>query len=115
MKLRIHGDSIRLRLTQEETAALGAGREVAYPLPIDGGPFTVWVRAGAAMSAHLEGTLMTVTVPADEARAWAESEREGLYGQSGAVRISIEKDYQCLHRPAAAQDAGAFPNPAKID
>jgi hypothetical protein len=56
---------------------------------------------------------MTVSVATGVAQAWAASDEVGVYAQSGALAISIEKDFRCLTRPLHQQEPDAYPHPAQ--
>jgi hypothetical protein len=119
MKLRLRGDSIRLRLTRsevsalldqglvEETTAFGPSRALVYALRL----------GGASVSATVEGSRVEVRVPADDARSWAESEAVGIEATQDAsegrsLRILVEKDFPCLTSRPHEDDTDAFPNPS---
>ena len=117
MKLRLQGNSVRLRLTRseverlretglvEESVDFGAGDVFAYRLhsTSEQGPVAVGYRHGA----------MTVSVPSEGAQAWAVPGEEGIYAQSGPVSISIEKDFRCLTRSHEESERDAFPHPGR--
>lgn len=116
MKLRIQGDSLRLRLLQsevqrlvetgcvEERTRFAAGRELLYAVRTDAG--------AGEMGATFGGASIVVTVPEHEARAWAASEQVGLYSRParGGVTVSVEKDFACLDR-TDADNTDTYPNP----
>ena len=54
---------------------------------------------------------MTVSIGADAARVWADSDEVGIYTQAGGLTISIEKDFRCLTRPFDEQERDTYPNP----
>ena len=113
MKLRFHGDTLRLRLSQSEVASLGesgrveetvtfqAGQELRYTL--DSGEVT-------EPAAIFEGGEIRVTLPAEQVKHWIESDQTGIESSAGILRILVEKDFQCLHS-ASELEADAFPNP----
>lgn len=89
--------------------------------PLAGG--SIEVRVEPAMDeensavASLQGSSIAVSVPAASIKAWADSTEEGLYadqavtGSNTPLRIAIEKDYDCIHKPK--ENVDTFPNPAK--
>lgn len=119
MKLRLRGNSIRLRLTQPEVAALGAGRVVEERTEFPGGPLVVRLSASdsaVAPHASLADNRIEVLVPARMVQDWASSERIGIehtqplpHGES--LTLLIEKDFACLSPGARESQAEAFPNP----
>ena len=116
MKLRLRGNSVRLRLTRSEVERLRdtglveesvdfGGEVLAYRLqsrleqcPID--------------AAFRQGTI-TVSVSTETAQAWACSDEVGIYAQSGALAISVERDFRCLTRPRDQQEQDAYPHPGQ--
>jgi hypothetical protein len=120
MKLRIHGNSLRLRLNQQEVAALWKNGRVENSLQFSpGAQLTYSLEADADTGepyAAYENGHIRVRIPKDQARAWASSEETGIYygrpGEAG-LALAVEKDFRCLHRSAGEEqeDADAFPNP----
>ena len=121
MKLRVQGDALRLRLTEPEVARLAAGGAVTSETAIAPG-VALRVRVEPsdrpALAATFEGGAVTVRLPRVQVGPWAGSDDEALAGEQDAgagrtLRVSVEKDYACLHRPAP--EPGAFPHPARRD
>jgi hypothetical protein len=114
MKLRLQGNSVRLRLTRseverlreiglvEESVDFGADDVLAYRLQTRSEP-------GPVEAAYRKGTL-TVSLSQEVAQTWSVSDEVGLYGQFGALTISVEKDFRCLTRPRD-DEHDAFPHP----
>ncbi len=119
MKLRIRGDSIRLRLTQSEVKQLAdAGRveESTHFGPDERFTYAIVTSGNAHVEAKLEARTIEVSVPAATARAWATSDSVGIegsrdLGDGKALRILVEKDFACLTERPHEDDADAFPNP----
>lgn len=118
MKLRIRGDSLRLRLSQAEIARLRETSEVSDRIRFaDRSLDYVLVSADIeAVRARFDGDRIEVAVPRDLARSWTESERVGIEAEqvlaSGEpLRLLIEKDFKCLAPRPGEDDADAFPNP----
>ena len=112
MKIRLFGDSLRLRLTRAEveTLAQGGGLETVIPFPGEALACSVQPGDGKLEARHAAGRI-NVLIPRDETVSWAASESEGLYATAGQLRIGIEKDYNCIHKPDSPDNAGTFPNP----
>ena len=120
MKLRIRGNSLRLRLRQgevrrlvdeglvEERTEFGPGAAaLVYALRADDVP-----RVAAAFDA---GGIV-VSVPRTAVRRWASSEQVGIEGaqaagHGGTLRILVEKDFECSDAPADETQDDAYPNP----
>lgn len=116
MKLRVKGNSLRLRLTRpevmrlrddglvEESAGFGDGEVLTYRLRSVATP-------GPLHAAFHQGTI-EVTVSSKTVRDWAVAEEVGLYAQAGGLQIAIEKDFRCLTRPSG-EEPDTYPNPAQ--
>jgi hypothetical protein len=118
MKLRIRGDSLRLRLSQAEIARLRETGEVGDRVRFgDRSLDYVLVSADVqAPSARFDGDRIEVAIPHAVARSWAESEQVGIEAEQAlaggdALRLLIEKDFKCLAPRSGEDDSDAFPNP----
>jgi hypothetical protein len=121
MKIRLFNDSVRIRLTQAEVEALAAGGILESVIPFPGEAFVCTVQPTIDnFEAHQAGGRLTVLVPKSRTAAWASSSEEGMYAELPAasvgrvLRVAVEKDYRCIHKPGSPDSAGAFPNPAEI-
>jgi hypothetical protein len=123
MKLRIKGNSVRLRLDRKDLGELLQAGRVEDSLRF--GPdraFTYSIALGAAERnrprADYVGGNLAITIDRDDVAAWNLSDLVGFDHQQpvegGAVQVIVEKDFACLDRPAGeeADDAWAFPNPS---
>lgn len=119
MKLRIRGDSLRLRLTRAEVTTFAKEGYVEDAVAFPGGARLLYALArsaeGAAVEASLVSSRVLVTLPAELARAWAETDQIGVdaevRGGAGPLRVLVEKDFACLKPRAGEDDAGAYPHP----
>lgn len=119
MKLRIKGDSLRLRLTRgevQELAQRGVVEERVHITP--GGVLVYRVRrapAAAALAATFENGVVEIQVPDGQAREWCASERVTLeHVQPHAevrLHIVVEKDYACLAPRQGEDESDNFPHP----
>ena len=121
MKLRIKGNSLRLRISRSEVANLLKGdrlEETIHFAPQANAKFTYAVEQTASMSAlsirYAENNV-TVLIPADQANAWCVSEQIGIAeslstGSFGVLEVLIEKDFACLDR-SDEENEDTFPNP----
>lgn len=119
MKLRIRGNSLRIRLTQPEVRQLSGGTAVEDHCMLS----PVSRLSVAAEPWHLDvfsvafaDDKLTVHIPQNAITGWAQSNQEGLYsslenGTSDGLRIAIEKDYSCLSPRADESESEQFPNP----
>ena len=118
MKLRIQGNSLRLRLTQTETRNIGRGLEVSERVNFGKVALTYVLTSAEvrAITASLAENRMVITLPADAARHWAASEEVGIYhtiatGHDELLSITVEKDFKCLHKETKEEERDMFPNP----
>ena len=116
MKLRIKGDSIRLRLTRGEVAQLVASGTVADATLLPVGPgFGYQLRTdplARAPSATFEAGVLGVAVPKALAEAWAASEEVAIRAElpvaGGTLLILVEKDFPCQTVRDGEDDSDAF-------
>jgi len=134
MKLRIRGNSIRLRLLRGEVEQFGATGRVTETIQFGAAPAAQLIYILQAdsraqqITTNFADNQITVTVPEAAARYWVESEMITLTseqpiengkqkdtdknGASGKVlKILIEKDFVCLDRKDDPDNADAFPHP----
>jgi hypothetical protein len=119
MKIRLFGDSLRIRLSQLEVEALAGGGAIESVTPFSDEAFACTVQPSeTAFEARHAAGRITVMVPLERAQAWAASSEEGMYAEQPVqgllLRISVEKDYRCIHKPDSPDNADTFPNPAAI-
>ncbi len=113
MKLRLHGNQLRLRVSQSEVARLaetGTVEETVTFAPGQTLSYTLEASPATAVAAVFEGGRIRVTLPLPDVTHWIESDQVGIQGSSGPLGVLVEKDFQCLHR-ASPEDADSFPNP----
>ena len=120
MKLRIRGNTLRLRLTRSEVDLIGQGEVVAEVTPFpDGSQLRYELVPGHAeevsQTANDEGTTISVEVPKGRAATWAESDEVGFSGEDpfevGALAVLIEKDFTCITPREGEEELDTFPNP----
>ncbi|MDG1572898.1 hypothetical protein OZ410_11275 [Robiginitalea sp. M366] len=118
MKIRMEGNSVRLRLRRSEVEELAQGKAVRGTVAFPEGlwQYALEPAAGASrLGARLTKLGITVTLPEDWALAWADSPQVGfehnlVLETGGPLYLLIEKDFVCLDRdPSGQQDQ--FPNP----
>jgi hypothetical protein len=99
MKVRWTGDSLRLRITPGELAALERGEPVSEGLAFPGGG--AWaVRldpAAERAGVHWAEGVALVALTADDVRRLAAADAEGVYPRTSRVRLMVEKDFPCAH------------------
>ena len=124
MKLKIHGNSIRLRLNRREVAqfavnarieqafewGIGATDRLVYGLESSPGAPDVGVR--------VTGGAITVILPAALAQEWVNSDRVGVSAEVSLnpeklLAILVEKEFRRLH--GANHDPDLYPNPLESE
>lgn len=114
MKLRIRGNSLRLRLSQSEVTQLARDGRVEDAVVFGPSKLT-YVLATAdvdRVGASYESNAIVVTLPKKRADAWASSDEVGIESE-GELGILVEKDWSCLKPREGEDDADAFPHPEK--
>jgi hypothetical protein len=121
MKLRLKGNSLRMRVTRSDLQKLrqdGRIEETTWLGPEENARLTYALEQNAHIArAALRFDLpaITVAIPAGEFERWAASAQVGVYatidqGPRGSLEIIIEKDFACMHG-SDAENLDAFPNP----
>lgn len=120
MKLRILGDTLRLRLSQSDVRALLAhghteatihfapDRTLTYAVCLD-------ARADAVRVDYEAGDIV-VRLPEPRARAWAEGDRVGIEAEQlvapdRMLSVLVEKDFKCLAPRSGEESYDGFPHP----
>jgi hypothetical protein len=121
MKLRITGNSIRMRLLRTEVAKLieqGRVEETIYLGPDDSSSLTYALAIeNAAVEVHLRyaASKIEIVLPRVPAETWTSTEQVGIYasddvGVHGRIDLIVEKDFACLDL-SDADNHDTFSNP----
>ena len=122
MKLRIHVNSIRFRITQSEMTALEAGARLEDSVQFGLAPteiLTYGVEISSPCSevraSYSKGGIQ-VMLPANLARALASTNQVGieyvqLIAKGVTLKIVLEKDFQCFNPRPGENESDNFPNP----
>lgn len=120
MKLRIRGNSIRLRLTRSEVDQLVENGSVQERVEFGRGKSRFSYRLVAddgidGPSAIYEMDEMTISISRTAADNWKNAETIGIesfqsLGDDSELRILIEKDFACQKTRVGENDSDAFPN-----
>jgi len=121
MKLRIRGNSIRIRVSKPELtqiAAAGLAEDRIQFGPASELRYRVDVKASGALEVELQGSLLRVIVPKKEVERWLAPEQVSIEGRQAIgdgthLRILVEKDYTCLAPRGDEDDTELFANPQK--
>ncbi len=120
MKLRIKGDSLRLRLTRGEVEELdergavedrvrfGPAAALVYRVTCD--------HTATALAATFARDSIEIRVPDAEARDWCRTDRVTLentqpIAPGETLRLVVEKDFACLAPRAGEDESDHFPHP----
>ncbi len=124
MKLRIQGNSLRLRISKLELAKFvetGRLQEIIY-FGTENGSELVYILARDSVRHSLDveasAGQVKVIVPGEMARTWAETGQVGMaatvdLGVRGKLSILVEKDFACIDR-SDEENADTFPHPLAV-
>ena len=103
MKLRIRGDTLRLRLKRGEVERIAAGTSIVEKTHFPGSTLTVRldVSENDDISASFDNGSLLVSLPKSKAMDWADSDQVSLYAEqklarNGILSLLIEKDFSFL-------------------
>ena len=115
MKLRIRGNSLRLRLTRGEVAELhesGCCEESIRFGPDSALGYRVESSTGDDLAVRYRDNLIVVEIPADMLHAWATTEQVSLRpASSNGPALLVEKDFACLVDRPGEDDSDAYAHP----
>src|SRR5688572_4750137 len=120
MKLRIKGNSIRLRLSRPEVEKLAVSEYLEELTPFGNNSFRYALQitnAADELSADFDGSKITVFIPETFIKDWAANDVVGFsatmkVSDAESLYILVEKDFQC--RDEAAEDqSNNYENPNK--
>jgi hypothetical protein len=123
MKLRIRGNSVRVRLGESEVAQLVESGRVSERVRFSAVPgesltYTIASSAEAKeIAASFAENEIKVVVPAVAAKEWAGSTQVGMdrvqpIDADGGLSILIEKDFRCLAPRPGEDQTDSFAHPA---
>ena len=120
MKLRIKGDSLRLRLSQGEMRALAERGEVEDKVSFPGGAALRYrLRTdikNVVISASYASNLIDILIPRAQAERWCGTDLVTLSASqpldTGELRLVLEKDWACLAPREGEDEADNFPHPS---
>jgi hypothetical protein len=121
MKLRLHGNSLRLRLNQAEVAQFSKTGYVEETIEFGPGSSFCYILESsskiAGPKAVFQNGELRVQISCAAAKEWATTDRVGMSGEQSLengkpLSILIEKDFRCMHGEEA--DLDAYPNPMAL-
>ncbi|QNI30359.1 hypothetical protein H7849_14390 [Alloacidobacterium dinghuense] len=121
MKLRIKGNSIRLRVSRSELDRFQNRERVEETIhfaPENDAKLTYALesaRQTTPVSVRYEHQSVIVTLSEDQSLAWGKPDEIGIYtsvniGEAGQLEVIVEKDFACLDR-SDEDNADTFTNP----
>ena len=121
MKLRIKGNSLRLRVSRSELARFQAGGRIEETIRFTAAPEATLTYAlesalsSSPVSVRYGSREVTVILSQDRARIWGAEEEVGVYttldmGPAGSLEVVVEKDFACLDR-SDEDNSDTFSNP----
>jgi hypothetical protein len=121
MKLRIKGDSLRLRVARSELARIQSGERVRETIHFTTAPEAKLSYAlemesqSAPVRVEYEAQEVRVILSKEQAITWSKDSEVGVYatvdiGTQGKLEVMIEKDFACLDRDEQNNE-DTFANP----
>lgn len=122
MKLRICGDSIRLRLKISEVERIAASESVVerMHLPDSMLTYSLEVSEDGGFAVTLNDRSLVITLPKADVEKWARTDEISLLSElplanAGSLSLLVEKDFTCLepgHHRDCIDDEDTFPHPS---
>jgi hypothetical protein len=121
LKLRIKGNSLRLRVSRSELARFLAGEEIAETIRFAAAQeakLTYALARGTQASAAIvryRPQEVTVLLSEEQAQSWSQENEVGVYtlvdiAPEGLLELIVEKDFACLDR-SDENNKDTFANP----
>lgn len=121
MKLRIRGNSIRLRIQQQEVKLLLDEGRVTEQTLVGSRVFYYGIESNVSakeLTANFDGEGIRIIVPPKTLEEWCRSEELSLYSEQSSrgeiLKILVEKDLKCIKprtSPMWEDESDAYPNP----
>lgn len=122
MKLRIRGNSIRLRLKRGEVESLAAGNKLIEETEFPGTVFSYSLELSdnEDMVSSFDNGRIEISMPREIIPEWADTDLVTLYTEQelpgdGKLEILVEKDFTCLepgHHRNCEDDQDTYPHPS---
>lgn len=120
MKLRIRGDSLRLKRGEVDQIAAGSSIVEETHFPDSVLSYHLDVSEDDDMSANFERGSLVISLPKSKVSDWAGSDEVSLSAEqklagAGSLSLLVEKDFSCLepgHHRDGEDDEDTFPHPS---
>jgi len=122
MKLRIRGNTLRLRLSQTEVAAVEADGQTSDAIAFPGGDQLVYAlvvdKGIDTPRASFAAGAISVAIPPVTLRSWLDPSEVSIHASERLadgeeLKILVEKDFACLVPREGEEQERLFPNPGK--
>jgi uncharacterized protein DUF7009 len=119
MKIRIKGNSIRVRLTRSEVDNFGKTGYLEELTEFGSNTFIYALRSvpeGNQLSAAFDASKIIVTVPDSITREWTSTDKVGFdnhmdIGNGKQLFLLIEKDFKCIDAPSNEDQSDNYEHP----
>ncbi len=119
MKIRIKGNSVRLRLTKSEVDTLATTGIIEEKTEFEDGSFGYRLQTDSSietLDAVMNNNTMTVLLPATVAQAWPDnntvSHTHTKQLKNGrTLLLLVEKDFKCIDAPPHEDQSDNYENP----
>ncbi len=115
MKLRFRENTIRLRVNRREVSNLVSGQPLEEEVCFPGGGHISYVLEPSEFnrpSASFQQDVIRIAAPRKELHEWASGEAIGMYfelpARNAPLKVSIEKDLECIEGAVDERDPDAF-------
>ena len=122
MKLRLRGNSIRLRLKRGEVGRLAAGKTLVEETQFPGSTlsYSLCLSDNDDMLASFDNGSIAISMPKEIIPEWADTDLVSLYSvitlpDDNQLVVLVEKDFSCLepgHHRDCDDDADTYPHPS---
>ncbi len=123
MKIRIKGNSIRIRLSRTEVDTLGREGYLEELTEFGGNVVFRYALQSkqdiALLSAGFEGNTMSMFVPVDMVAEWVSTEKVGYshhmdIGEGKQLFLLLEKDFKCIDSSVDEDQSDNYDNPLHV-
>ncbi len=122
MKLRFRENTLRLRVNRREVDKLAAGEAIEEEVEFPNSARLRYIFEGTTREewrVSFKDGVIRVTAPLGQVQNWARADAMGLYFDVPAdkrmLKVSIEKDLQCVDGPPDELDPDAFPRQTRTN
>ncbi|MGE4658734.1 MAG: hypothetical protein AAEI08_07385 [Gammaproteobacteria bacterium] len=119
MKLRIRGNSLRIRVSQTELAQItecGYVEDTVEFSPEVRLRYRLDVVSTGSVQANYKQHCIQIALPSQKVDHWNETDEVAIWfeqplGGGKQLKVLVEKDFHCLNPREGDEDTDSFPNP----